>query len=177
MDTWTVDDLLRDAQTCITLGEAHLHQAAEDIHAASEKGATQRTIAEAVGKSASWVNGLLQWRLGGYDGTAFGPQSAKNRERIKSEKQETPEEADAEPVKPNSKREGKTDPPNGEKKTAGADEKAAKGKAHKADQRAKAKQKRDTDARLAEAFRIGQITRSARQVLGPSQFRACGRTR
>jgi hypothetical protein len=109
MASRTVDNLLKTARIAIGAGEAHLHQAAEDIHAASEKGATQRTIADAVGKSASWVNGPLQWRLGGYDGTAFGPQSAKTRERIKSEKQESLE-ADPEPPKPQSKRKARADP-------------------------------------------------------------------
>jgi hypothetical protein len=58
-----VDDLLNRAKLSI---EAGVHEAAEDIAAASEQGATQRKIAEAVGKSAAWVNGLLKWRLAGY---------------------------------------------------------------------------------------------------------------
>ena len=63
-------------------GETSLHAAAEDIAAAQERGATQRQIAEAVGKSAAWVNRLLKWRGSGYrDGTAFGPQAKASRQR------------------------------------------------------------------------------------------------
>ena len=63
-------------------GETSLHAAAEDIAAAQEQGATQRQIAEAVRKSAAWVNRLLKWRQSGYkDGTAFGPQAKASRRR------------------------------------------------------------------------------------------------
>jgi hypothetical protein len=56
-------------------GEHRLRQAAEDIAVAHEQGASQRMIAEQVGRSASWVNVLLKWRAGGYLETPFGPQA------------------------------------------------------------------------------------------------------
>lgn len=78
----TVPELLSRAKQAIESGETSLHTAAEDIAAAQEQGATQRQIAEAVGKSAAWVNRLLQWRQRGYqDGTAFGPQAKASRQR------------------------------------------------------------------------------------------------
>ena len=48
----TVTELLSRARHAIEAGENSLHDAAEDIAAAQEQGATQRRIAEAVGKSA-----------------------------------------------------------------------------------------------------------------------------
>jgi hypothetical protein len=80
----TVTELLGRAKHAIESGENSLHAAAEDIAAAQEQGATQRQIAEAVGKSAAWVNRLLQWRESGYhDGTAFGPQAKASRQRAR----------------------------------------------------------------------------------------------
>jgi hypothetical protein len=77
-------ELLDRAKHAIDSGEMSLHAAAEDIAAAQEQGATQREIAEAVGKSAAWVNRLLQWRQSGYrDGTAFGPQAKASRQRAR----------------------------------------------------------------------------------------------
>jgi hypothetical protein len=79
-----VTELLSRAKDAIESGETSLHSAAEDIAAAQAQGATQRQIAEAVGKSAAWVNRLLAWRQSGYrDGTAFGPQAKASRERAK----------------------------------------------------------------------------------------------
>ena len=78
----TITELLDRAKLEIKSGETALHAAAEDIAAAQEQGATQRQIAEAVGKSAGWVNRLLKWRESGYqDETAFGPQSKASRQR------------------------------------------------------------------------------------------------
>jgi hypothetical protein len=78
----TVTALLDRAKHAIESGETSLHVAAEDIAAARDQGATQRQIAEAVGKSAAWVNRLLKWRESGYhDGTAFGPQAKAARQR------------------------------------------------------------------------------------------------
>jgi len=80
----TVIELLSRARHAIEAGENSLHDAAEDIAAAREQGATQRQIAEAVGKSAAWVNRLLKWRQSGYqDGTAFGPQAKASRQRVR----------------------------------------------------------------------------------------------
>jgi hypothetical protein len=80
----TITELLGRAKRAIETGENSLHDAAEDIAAAQEQGATQRQIAEAVGKSAAWVNRLLKWRQSGYqDDTAFGPQARASRQRAK----------------------------------------------------------------------------------------------
>src|SRR5450830_1474524 len=78
----TITELLSRAKHAIESGETSLHAAAEDIASAQEQGATQRQIAEAVGKSPAWVNRLLKWRESGYqDGTAFGPQAKASRQR------------------------------------------------------------------------------------------------
>jgi hypothetical protein len=78
----TIGELLDRAKRSIESGETSLHAAAEDIAAAQDQGAKQRQIAEAVGKSAAWVNRLLKWRLSGYqDATAFGPQAKASRQR------------------------------------------------------------------------------------------------
>jgi hypothetical protein len=80
----TVSDLLSRAKRAIASGEASLHAAAEDIAGAQEQGATQRHIAEAIGKSAAWVNRLLQWRRDGcHSDTPFGPESKAARQRAK----------------------------------------------------------------------------------------------
>jgi hypothetical protein len=69
----SVADLLFRAKTAIASGEKSLRIAAEDIAAARQQGATQRTIAAKIGKSAAWVNRLLAWRDSGYIGdAAFG---------------------------------------------------------------------------------------------------------
>jgi hypothetical protein len=69
----SVADLLFRAKAAIASGEKSLRIAAEDIAAAREQGATQRTIAAKIGKSAAWVNRLLAWRDSGYFGdAAFG---------------------------------------------------------------------------------------------------------
>jgi hypothetical protein len=98
----TVPELLSRAKRAIESGETALRAAAEDIAAAQEKGATQRQIAEAVGKSAAWVNRLLKWRETGYqDLTPFGPQAKASRrrtQRVQTTKQKlatTSEEAQA----------------------------------------------------------------------------------
>lgn len=54
------------------------------IAAAQERGATQRQIADAVGKSPAWVNRLLKWRESGYDDTPFEPESKARRQRARS---------------------------------------------------------------------------------------------
>jgi hypothetical protein len=82
----TVSQLLNRAKNVIVSGESSLctslREAAELIAAAQAQGASQRKIADAVGKSAAWVNRLLRWRLGGYsDGTPFGSQSKASRQR------------------------------------------------------------------------------------------------
>jgi hypothetical protein len=47
-----------------------------------EYGASQQLIAAAVGKSQSWVCGMLRWRRDGFkDATPFGPSSKEGRRR------------------------------------------------------------------------------------------------
>ena len=80
----TVGELLSRAKRDIESGEKSIRAAAEDIAAAQSLGATQRQIADAIGKSIAWVNRLLQWRRGGYrDETPFGPGSKAARQRTK----------------------------------------------------------------------------------------------
>jgi hypothetical protein len=67
----SIADLLIRAKINIEASDDHMRQAAEDIAAAKEQGATQRHIAETLGKSAGWVSGLLRWRRDGYPGTTF----------------------------------------------------------------------------------------------------------
>jgi len=67
VNTTTKEDLLRRAKAAIRAGEQSLQEAAEALGLAQEgHAATQREMAEAVGRSASWVNALLKWRASGY---------------------------------------------------------------------------------------------------------------
>ena len=84
-------------EACDKSGETSLRAAAEDIAAAQEQGATQRQIAEAVGKSAAWVNQLLKWRHSSYrDVTPFGPQAKASRQR--ANRVQSPERKDQKPA-------------------------------------------------------------------------------
>jgi hypothetical protein len=83
----TIKSLLDQAKVAIERGEASLHDAAEYIAEAQAHGATQRQIAEHLGKSAAWVNRLLQWREGGCRDTPFGPQSKAKRKRVQATEQ------------------------------------------------------------------------------------------
>ncbi len=80
-NTTTKEDLLSRARTAIEAGEQSLHKAAEALGLAQEEHfATQREMAEAVGKSASWVNKLLKWRRSGYKNhSPFGPTTIRDR--------------------------------------------------------------------------------------------------
>ena len=89
----TKADLFSIAKIEIERGEDSWRKAAEALaRAEKECGATQREMAEAVGRSASWVNRLLQWSRSGYkDGSPFGPTTqagrvlhAKRKKRAKS---------------------------------------------------------------------------------------------
>ena len=74
----SVGELLSRAKAAIASGERSIHDAAEYIAAARSEGATQRTIAAKIGKSAAWVNRLLAWRDSGYIGdAAFGRAQRK----------------------------------------------------------------------------------------------------
>ena len=81
VNTTTKAELLRRANSAIEAGERSLHDAAEALGIADEDhSATQREMAEAVGKSASWVNKLLKWRRSGYtDHSPFGPTTKQGR--------------------------------------------------------------------------------------------------
>ena len=61
-----VTEALERAKTAIAAGEGYLRKAAEEMALAQSLGASQREIADGVGKSAAWVNRLLQWRQSGY---------------------------------------------------------------------------------------------------------------
>jgi hypothetical protein len=80
----TKADLLSRAKDAIEAGDQSLHDAAEALALTQDFKASQREIADAVGKSVAWVNRLLQWRRQGFVGTPFGPGSKARRERQKS---------------------------------------------------------------------------------------------
>ena len=71
----TTEELILRAKHNIGLGETSrivsFRAAVEDIALACDQGATQREIAEGVGKSPAWVNRLMKWREGGYVGAPF----------------------------------------------------------------------------------------------------------
>jgi Homeodomain-like domain len=82
-NTTTKADLSR-AKDAIEAGDQSLHDAAEALALAQEDfKASQREIAEAVGKSPAWVNRLLRWRREGCVGSPFGPGSKAGREQRK----------------------------------------------------------------------------------------------
>jgi len=81
-----IGSLLEQAKRAIAAGESSLKKAAECIAKAQAQGATQRQIAEGVGKSAAWVNQLLKWRSHGYEGTAFGTPKARQRDQFRQSK-------------------------------------------------------------------------------------------
>jgi Homeodomain-like domain len=84
-NTTTKADLFSRAKDAIEAGDQSLHAAAEALALAQEDfKASQREIAEAVGKSPAWVNRLLRWRCEGCVGSPFGPGSRARRERQKS---------------------------------------------------------------------------------------------
>jgi predicted transcriptional regulator len=95
----TKADLLRRAKDAIEAGDQSLREAADALALAQEDfKAPQREIAEAVGKSAAWVNRLLRWRREGCPGTPFGPGSRAGRERrkrVQSTEQRAPNKIDA----------------------------------------------------------------------------------
>jgi hypothetical protein len=84
-NTTTKANLLSRAKDLIEAGDQSFHDAAETLALVREDfKASQREIAEAIGKSPAWVNRLLQWRRQGFVGTPFGPGSKARRERQKS---------------------------------------------------------------------------------------------
>jgi len=93
----TKAELLSRAKVAIEDGERSLRDAAEALALAHKDfDATQREIAAAVGKSAAWVNRLLQWQKEGCPGTPFGPGSKTSRarrKRVQATKQEASRKA------------------------------------------------------------------------------------
>jgi transposase len=70
------------AAQAVASADRNLKLAAEYLAYAEAEGKTQRQMAEGVGKSAAWVNRLLQWRRDGYpEDTPFGTQSQERDER------------------------------------------------------------------------------------------------
>jgi len=66
-----VADLLEKAKGAIAAGEKYYREAAELVAQAQEAGATQKQIADRIGKSQPWISQLLAWRTSGYHGGAF----------------------------------------------------------------------------------------------------------
>jgi hypothetical protein len=77
----TKAELLRRGKAAIDAGESSPREAAEALALAQQDfKATQREIAEAVGRSLGWVNRLLTWRRSGYkESSPFGPTTRVGR--------------------------------------------------------------------------------------------------
>ena len=77
----TKAELLTRARAAIEAGESSVRDAAEALALAQKDfNATQREMAEAVGRSASWVNRLLKWRRSGFkEHSPFGPTTKAGR--------------------------------------------------------------------------------------------------
>ena len=143
-----IDDLLHRAGDAIAAGERHFAEAAAYIDAAQDKGATQRQIAEAVGKSAAWVNRLLQWHRDGCKNSPFGPQS--KRARVQATKQKKKNRT------ANTEQEAQTAKANAER--AKAEAQKAKAEASKA--RAEAKRARSENAKAKANARRAREARA-----------------
>lgn len=65
----------------IGFGVASFRDAAADLYAAQQQGATHREIAKGTGMSVGWVNRMLKWQASGFQGTAFGPESKAQRQK------------------------------------------------------------------------------------------------
>jgi len=79
--TTKIDKPHDQARQAIESGERafgeRAREAAEYLAEARQLGATQRDSAKAIGKSAPWVNALLQWRDGGYKTELPFPRAAR----------------------------------------------------------------------------------------------------
>jgi hypothetical protein len=77
----TKAELLRRGKAAVDAGESSLREAADALALAQQDfKATQREIAEAVGRSLGWVNRLLKWRRSGYkESSPFGPTTRAGR--------------------------------------------------------------------------------------------------
>src|SRR4051812_23233821 len=80
----TKSDLFSRAKDAIETGDQSLQHAAQALTLAQEDfEASQREMADAIGKSVAWVNRLLTWKKEGCVGSPFGPASKKSREQRK----------------------------------------------------------------------------------------------
>jgi hypothetical protein len=150
--TMLVAALLSRAKAAIAAGEKSLREAAEDIAAAQEQGATQRNIAATVGRSAAWVNRLLAWRTSGFKDNAFG--SAHHKERQSAQRVHPGEHKEKPKTKPATTSE-QAQRARAEAETAKAE--AAKAKAEAARARAEAARARSEHAKArADARRAAQ---------------------
>jgi hypothetical protein len=76
------NEAIARAAQAIASSDRNLKLAAGYLAFAEAEGKTQRQMAEGVGKSAAWVNRLLQWRRAGFhEDTPFGAQSQERDER------------------------------------------------------------------------------------------------
>jgi hypothetical protein len=76
----TKAQVLSGAKAAVDAGEDLRHTAERLACAQEDFHASQREIGRAVGRSASWVNRLLEWRRSGYkQGSAFGPTTRAGR--------------------------------------------------------------------------------------------------
>jgi hypothetical protein len=92
----SIINLLDKAKDAIAAGESSYRKAADLIAQAQESGATQKQIAERLGRSRAWITFLLAWRKSGYRGSAF---ERSNRARVSSQtRQCKPERATAPPT-------------------------------------------------------------------------------
>lgn len=82
-DVESGDTILARADELYRRAGEFYRKATEHMAKAQENGASQRRIANYLGKSPAWVNRLLRWRKSGYQDTPFGPQSKAGRERAR----------------------------------------------------------------------------------------------
>jgi hypothetical protein len=80
-NTTTKAELLTRAKGLIERGDQSFQEAAEALAIAREvHKATQREMAEGIGRSVGWVNALLQWHsFGDKDASPFGPTTKADR--------------------------------------------------------------------------------------------------
>jgi hypothetical protein len=164
-----IDSLLKDAKRAIADGEASLQKAAECIAQAQGEGATQREIAEAVGKSPAWVNQLLKWRSGGYEGSAFGSAKAQQRATFRQSEQKEK----SRPV--TTDEQARVGQARAEAEAEGARERAAKAEAERAKHERK---KAEANARRAreEARRARERASWGRWTSGAAEIHSSSRT-
>jgi hypothetical protein len=82
----SIDKLHDKARVAIASGVSKYREAAELLAGARKLGATQRQNAKAIGRSLSWINGLLQWRASGFKGDPFSRAIKRSRVRPREQK-------------------------------------------------------------------------------------------